>query len=259
MNRVNIMSMKADSRIVPAHELQSPKGVHALCSELSLAGHISLKNLSSAIQQAAPKPGALVYVHAKMLSIRINGLEPVIFTAIDASTHLKVAQGYLAETTAAAISFVEFAAQSFPFAISEIKTPDGAPFHEVQHPASHSGFSEMMNASGWSHSLMTNPMSDTLFSILKKMCFGGTYEGLHSLASSQDFQRELGQFLFFHNNYRSVPWFGGKTPLQRLRSFDSFSGVHAFGSCGESNLLPAAALGETAQSKRRKHHSLHSR
>jgi hypothetical protein len=39
---------------------------------------------------------------------------------------------------------------------------------------------------------------------------------------------DLQQFLFFHNNHRSLPTLEGKTPVDKLRSFDIYRNLKTF-------------------------------
>lgn len=203
-------------------------GLQALCAGLSHTGKIYLDKIAAAINEVAPDPGLLVYVTARKLSIPLNGLDPVLFSAIDATTHLQVAQAYLSLTTAAAWSFIEFAAKSLPFPIIQIRTPVQRPFARLAEPLSTRDFSGLIGRLGCVHSLITDPQGDALLSVTSRLRFGGIEEGSLVCASSLELQRELGQFLFFHNNYRSIPWLEGKTPLQKLKTFERYGSLHSF-------------------------------
>lgn len=205
-----------------------PVGFLSLCTELSHTAQLYLRKISLAIDEVAPRPGFLVYAQAKKLGVRLNGLDPIIFSAIDATTQLQVAQVYLAITTAAAVSFIDFVAQTFPFGISQIRTRDEKPFHNSSDGQSHRDFTAIMGQRGYVHSVIANPSQDALFSITSNSIFGGLCEGSIAHASEQELQRNVAHFLFFHNNYRSIPWLGGKTPLQKLKTFEGFAGIHSF-------------------------------
>ncbi len=207
---------------------QTPKSIQSLCTELSHAGQLYLERIRLAIDEAAPRPGILVYVSVKKLAIPLNGLDAVVFSAIDACTLLQVAQGYHSLTTAAAASFVEFVAESFPFPLSQIRTPAERPFYNSTSPPSHGDFSVLIGNQGYIHSPISDSSRDALYSTMSKLLFSGISEGSLVPASSHELQRELGRFLLFHNNYRSLPWLGGKTPLQKLRTFEGFSRFHLF-------------------------------
>ena len=206
----------------------SPVGMKSLTGDLRLAGKAQLGAVARAIEEAAPRPGLLVYVTTKKLAMPMNGLDAVIFSAIDANTHLQVAQLYHALTIGSAISFVEFAAESFPFPISQIRTTAERPFHNGGQQSTPRDFSVMIGRRGYIHSPAADCSRDALFSIASKLLYSVVSGECAMHASSNDLQRELAQFIFFHNNYRSLPWFKGKTPLQKLKAIEGFSHVHVF-------------------------------
>jgi hypothetical protein len=208
--------------------VQTPVRFDSLCREISHAGRKYLDALALAIEEAAPRPGCLVYVQAKKFVMQSDGLEPVIFSAIDVSTHLQVAQAYLAMTMAAAVDFFDFVVRSFPFGVSEIRTLTEVPFHNPARVHSHHDFTSTLARGGILHSIITNPSQDVLFSIVSKMSFDCVLEGSVAHESQGDLPRELARFLFFHNNFRSLPSLGGKTPLQKLRTFNEFAGIRFF-------------------------------
>jgi hypothetical protein len=213
---------------------QVPLELQDLCSELSHSGQLYLRRIARLIDVIAPKPGSLLYLRANRLAIRVNGLNPVIFSAVDATTHLQVAQVYLGLTTAAAVSFVDFVSQSFPFRISQIRTSDEVPFHYSDGNQSRRDFSAMVGERGLVTSIIPLRSEDALFSITSRLVFGAMAKGSIVLRSELGLQKELEHFLFFHNNYRPIPWLDGNTPLQKLKSFEGFAGVHTFSSNEES-------------------------
>jgi hypothetical protein len=79
---------------------------------------------------------------------------------------------------------------------------------------------------------LRSPADDVLFSLLTKLTFGGAPEQSFVPSSKDDLHAELARFLFFHNNYRSLPWLGGKTPLQKLNTYRRFAEVHSFDPIG---------------------------
>jgi hypothetical protein len=209
-----------------------PMRLESLCKELTHAGRVYLDGLTLAIEAGAPRPGSLVYVQTKKLSIRLNGVEPVIFSAVDLNTQLQVAQVYLAATSAAAVNFLDFVSQSFPFGISQIRSLAQAPFYISPGPDSGRDFTSIMRERGLFHSTFTRPSDEVLFSLVSQLTFGGICEGSLVCASKEGMLWELARFLFFHNNYRPLPWLGGMTPLQKLKAFEGFAGIHSFDPCG---------------------------
>lgn len=206
----------------------APLAFESLCMELSHAGRLHLEKIASLTDQIAPTPGRLVYLHTTKLAMRLSGLQPVIFSAIDANTQMQVAQANFALTSAAALSFVDFVSHIFPFPISEIRTQKETPFHNPNDHRPHRDFPTLVAEGGHVHSFVESQSSDALFSITSKMVFGGLSVGLAFPASADELQRDLNRFLFFHNNFRLVPWLEGKTPIQKLRTFARFEGMHSF-------------------------------
>lgn len=209
-------------------KLQAPLRLDRLCDELNRTAKLKLDQVSEAVAALAPRPGALVYIQTRRLAIRINGFDPVVFSAVDASTLLQIAQVYLTATTAAAVSFIEFASQCFPFRITTITTLDEKPFVCEDDVEPHRSFTAIIGQSGLTHTKVSTPLHDTLFHLASKLTFGGISEGFIAGADEGEVQRELSHFLFFHNNYRSVPWLGGRTPIQKLVCFEGFRKMDVF-------------------------------
>jgi hypothetical protein len=205
-----------------------PLRLEGLCDELNRTAQTQLEHIMSAIATLAPRPGVLVHVQAHRLAIRMNGFEPVIFSAIDASTLLQVAQVYLTTTTAAAVSFLDFASHSFPFKMNRIITRKEEPFVNSSGSESHRDFSALVKQMGIISTVIDASTHGTLFALTSKLTFGGISEGLIARSTEAEVQRELAHFLFFHNNYRSVPWLGGMTPVQKLASFEGIAHLDAF-------------------------------
>jgi hypothetical protein len=222
----------------------SPVAFESLCMELSHTGQVHLQKIAAVIDHVAPLPGRLVYLHTTKLAMRLNGLQPVIFSAVDANTQMQVAQANLTMTSAAALSFVDFVKRSFPFPIAEIRTQRATPFHNPRDHRPHRDFPTLIADQGHVHSFIESHSSDALFGITSKMVFGRLSEGLVSHASAHELQRDLTRFLFFHNNFRFVPWLHGKTPLQKLRMFAGFEGIHSYGSPEGFEGMPGPAVKE---------------
>ena len=196
--------------------------LEGLCRELTQTGDVHMHKMTSTLDETAPKPGNLVYLKAKNLSVKLNGLEPVVFSAVDACTFLQLAQIFLAPTTAAAASFLDYILGTFPFIVSQIRTRNQRPFYHSTGDRSYHEFSEIVADKGCSHSLITSISQDPLYGIADKLMFGGISEGSIVGSTEGELQRDLVHFLFYHNNFRSIPWLAGKTPLQKLATFEGF-------------------------------------
>ena len=222
--------MTADNRFLERQSAdgQIPVAVQSLCSELSRSGQLYVRQISAFIDELAPGPGSLVYVHANSLGIQLDGLEPAVFSAIDACTNLQVAQIHLASTVAGALSFVDFFVRRFPFAIRQIRTVRDSPFRGIAGKQDRHDFSAILAQRGILHTLIADKSRDALYSITSRLLFSKMTEGMNGPASEREHYRALTQFLLYHNNYRSIPWLDGNTPLQKLKSFDGYAPLHSF-------------------------------
>ena len=206
----------------------APLAFGNICMELHQAGRSCLEKVALLAGEVAPTPGRVIYLHTTTLGTRLSGLAPVIFSAVDATTHLQIGQAHFAMTSAAALSFADFVARSFPFPIVEFKTRKEAPFHNPENERPHRDFRALIGERGYLHSFVNTQSSDALFSITSKTVFGDSAASLAHFASTHELQRDLTRFVFFHNNFRSVPWLDGKTPVQKLRTFTGFKDTRTF-------------------------------
>ena len=214
---------------------QIPVAVQSLCSELSRTGQLYVRQISAFINEIAPGPGSLVYVHVNNLGVQLDGLEPAVFSAIDACTNLQVAQIHLASTVAGALSFVDFVVQCFPFSIRQIRTLPESPFRSIAGKQDRHDLSAILAQRGILHTFVADKSRDALYSITSRLLFSKMTEGMNGPASEREHYRALTQFLFYHNNYRSILWLDGNTPLQKLKSFDGYLALHSFCPLEESD------------------------
>jgi hypothetical protein len=197
-------------------------------SELGGGGLEQAAQRRSIVDLVAPTPGFLVYIESKRLSNQINEIEPMVFTAIDANTHLQVARLYLTASFASAIDFVEFVLSRFPFPILQIRTADEAPFYLSSSLPTRQRFSEFLQARMVHHSVMSRPLHDELYPHLSKFTFAKMAAGSLNKISSDDLMEGLTSYLLIHNNYRELPSLQGRTPLQKLHSFERFKQLYSF-------------------------------
>jgi hypothetical protein len=222
---------------IPTRKLaegQTPAAVQNLCSELSRTGQLYLRQISGLIDEIAPTPGSLIYVHANKLGVKIDGLEPVVFSAIDACTNLQVAQIHLASTVAATLSFVDLIVKCFPFSIQNMKTDRDFPIRSDEGRQARHDFRAMVAHQGIMHSFVAEGTGDALYALTSRLLFSKMTEGDMGGRSEHEHYRALTQFLMYHNNYRSIPWLDGNTPLQKLKSFEAYAFLHSFCLTGDS-------------------------
>lgn len=224
-------------------DVQNPVGLESLCGELNRTGQSQLERIMTLKDKLAPRPGSMILIDARKLAIELNGLGAVLFTAVDAATFLQVAQLYVTMTTAAAVSFVEYVSKSFPFPIQRVKSRDERPFQRAAGDQNHRDFTSLLDEKGYEHSPISTSAEASLYTVIAKTVFGGISEGSLIGSSEGNLQRELNHFLFFHNNYRSVPWLGGRTPLQKLVGFKEYNWMHSFDPSEKSDRSGFGAVG----------------
>jgi hypothetical protein len=205
----------------------------ALTTTLPLSERGQLR-LGQAIQRhsivdlVAPTPGFLVYIESTRLSSQVNEVEPLVFSAIDANTHLQIARLYLTASFASAIDFVEFALSRFPFPVLQIRTNDQAPFYVSSNLPTNQRFSGFLQAHMVHHSIMSRPLNDELYPNLSKFSFARMAAGSLNKISSDELMDGLSSYLLIHNNYRELPSLQGRTPLEKLHTFGRFKQLYSF-------------------------------
>ncbi len=199
-----------------------------LWSDLDQMDMEQMIRLATTVERMAPGPGFLVYVETSRLSCLLHKLEPVVFSAFDANTHLQIARIYLTNTLASALDFTEFILKRFPFPIAQIRTLAETPFYIRIKPPTQQRFSNHLAMRGVLHSLMTDRSWDQLFSMLSKFSFSSFSTGSPMSIPAEKLTSEFSNFLFYHNNRRMLSSLQGRTPLQKLRSFKGFDQLSSF-------------------------------
>jgi hypothetical protein len=197
-------------------------------SDLSQSDMTKMARLGSMLGRIAPKPGALVFLSSGRPSCKLNGTETVVFSAFDASTHLQIARVYFSETFASAVDFVDFIRRKFPFSISRIRTSMESPFLIDSGRPTGERFTSHLEAQGVVHSMIGDLSRDDLFSVFTQLSFVRVAGDSQQYSSNQDLMSEFITYLFYHNNYRTLPSLKGWTPVQKLNSFDGYEAVESF-------------------------------
>lgn len=195
--------------------------------------------LSLALDELAPVPGSLVYMELKRSSYRINEFEPCLFSAIDVCTHLQLARYYSMASVASAVDFLEFISVTFPFRTSEVRTTVDPSFTTSSMPQSFHRFTMVCVEKEILHSVSSAHRQDQVVQLLSGLTFGGIFEGNVDVHSETAVINELENFLFFHNNYRSLSSLYGNTPVQKLKSFFEYAEVSVFSPLDSSLVLVA--------------------
>lgn len=197
----------------------------SIWSLLHQAAMSRMVDLIKAINEIAPEPGTLVYVEAKRLSYNWDGWRPILFSAVDVCTHLQIARMYLTPTHASAIDFLQFLVHHYPFQLKEIRTNGDPVFINPFSTQSEHQFTAEAKKIGIFHTIALDPMNHPIMRVITKYVFGGAFEGSVEETSEEKVITGFVNFLFFHNNYRSLASLGGLTPLQKLNSFQGFENI----------------------------------
>jgi hypothetical protein len=195
---------------------------------LQSAGSIHLKEIKRDILERGPEPGKLVLVHALQISRPSSTFDSVILSAMDLHTHLQVGRMYFVSSLAATIDFLYFLEKAFPFPIEEIRTDDHYLFAPGGVSQQEHRFTLAAHQVGIRHSIRDiHDMS--VESLLRWYFFrDGRHEISETSIDEAALPDELDKFLYFHNNHRSLPTIGGKTPVERLRSHKAFREFETF-------------------------------
>lgn len=191
-------------------------------------GEAKMSRLASTLNRLAPKPGTLVYLDSSALPIRLGELQPTVFSAFDACTHIQVARIYLTDSFASAADFLEFARKKFPFVISRIRTGAKEPFWSDPLASPIQRFKSHLEAQGILHMVVADRSRDDFFSVFDHLTFVHQAGSSHRAPAIPDLVGELIAYLFFHNNNRAMASLKGKTPLEKLKLFSGFEGIVSF-------------------------------
>lgn len=211
--------------MIGQNEMPRPSN-RGLRNTVNNARYDTLKHIQSELHRIAPSPGALVLVNTQTIPRPHSTFDSLILSAMDACTHLQLARFYFVSSLAATIDFLEFAVNTFPFPITELRTDHTRLFssdtaRQVEHR-----FTLAAHRIGIRHSIR-DLQGDTVESNLRQYFFEaalnrGTQEDDEAILA------DVQKYLFFHNNHRSLPTLEGKTPVDKLRSFGTHRRMKTF-------------------------------
>jgi hypothetical protein len=204
--------------------------------ELEMIGTLRMNDLTEKIRLTAPLPGKLLYVTAKKLPFELDGMEPVMLSSLDVCTHLQIVRVYLTTSVASAAEFLDFVAERYPFPIDEVRTHPNWLFSDPAVVQARHRFTLYAARKRMNHTLLLDAADDPIFPIVKNFFFGGMFHRTILPFSQERLLGEVTNFLFFHNNHRSLPTLGGKTPIQVLQSFPEYQHIRLFDPYGSAYL-----------------------
>lgn len=194
---------------------------------LEIASNNHLRELLQSIEAAAAHPGALVYMTALKLPYQLGTMNPLLLSSLDLFTHLQIARIYMTQTVASAVDFLEFVKTAYPFPIKEVRTFPGWLFTDPNVLQQDHKFTLFARQQGITHSVLYEKTDDMIFWTLKNFFYEGQRQ-MDQPLSEDHLLSDLINFLFFHNNHRSLVTLDGKTPIQKLHSFEGYDRLSTF-------------------------------
>jgi len=191
-------------------------------------GEAKMARLASLLYRIAPKPGAVVYLDSVNLPIQVGGLQPVVFSAFDACTHIQIARIYLTNSFASAADFLDFTRRKLPFSISRIRTAAKEPFWVDPLVSPSQRFTSHLEAQGILHLVVTDRSQDDFFSVFDHLTFVHQAGSTNRSPAIPELVGELIAYLYFHNNNRTMASLKGTTPLEKLKLFPGYEEVLSF-------------------------------
>ena len=226
--------MASVSEPMTGHEGLAPR-VHdnrgtnqKLWSDLSRINSLDPARLAMILDHTAPRPGSVVYMESAKLPCLVDSREPILFTAIDANTHLQISRIYLSNSYTSAVDFLAFARLHFPFSMSRVRTCAVSPFYIEPNPEIAPRFSNHLEAQGLLHTVISDPARDEVTGLLSAFSYVHVAPHADALTSMQELMREFITYLYYHNNHLRLPSLKGRTPLEKLHSFDGYDELNSF-------------------------------
>jgi len=224
---MGLMNINNEFEARPDNDLSEGSGNKELWQTLSAAGNRRLLEFRKKLHAHAPVPGEIVLLNARKLPRASSSFDSVLLSAIDACTHLQLARIYFVSSLAATIDFVEFLVRAYPFHITEFRTYDNPLLAHERDDHEEHRFALAAHRCGIRHRAVIASEDDCL-PTLERYLFPEIEPAPIDNNGSEEQSAKLERFLFFHNNDRSLPTLGGKTPLEAIRHFPEFRRVASF-------------------------------
>jgi hypothetical protein len=219
-------SQRAEKKKQHPEHLNTENGIWNM---LQSAGMVQMAEMISAIHDIAPKPGSLVLIDVRMLPMKWDDWQPVLFSAADVCTHMQIARMYITPTLASAIEFLQFISGRYPFPMKEVRTSADSVFVNPGSLQSKHQFTTEAKRLGMFHSVVLDTAEDqTALRLISRHNYVESFEGSFTESSKDKVLNGLVNFLFFHNNHRALASLGGLTPLQKLNSFAGYEHIPWF-------------------------------
>ena len=175
-------------------------------------------------------PGDRVILTFKVITNEEGKRRLVQYSAIDECSRLRITKIYGRHSTLSALDFVQFALMHFPFLIRYIQTPLDNAFASVSKPRSRThAFTMNLRKLGIKHEVPSKKKLAVNRFRERINRFDETEPYLTKPFSSPDeLQQEAARYLFRYNNERPIPLIENLSPVEKLRTYQQFSGIVHF-------------------------------
>jgi len=188
---------------------------------------------AASLPSVEPRPGELVQIAVKDITMYINHYQYVQYTALDTCTRLRISKIYRRLSWRSAADFVKFVIEKFPFPIREIQTPGDGAFTNGNSSSDISAIlfepvPILAQKNNIKHTLLAD--GKTRQSLVDKLHQVDDEEFFkrNSHRKPEDLIRTAAEYVTLYNNHRKHEELNGLTPLQKLRSFSDFKNIVYF-------------------------------
>jgi transposase len=175
-------------------------------------------------------PGDRVIVTFKFVANEDRKQQFVQYSAIDECSRLRITKIYGRHSTLSALDFVQFSLMHFPFLIRYIQTPLDNVFASVSKPRSRThAFTMNLRKLGIKHEVPSKKKLavNRFMERIKRFDEVEPYT-TKPFSSPDELQQEAARYLYRYNNERPIPLIENMSPVEKLRTYQQFSGITTF-------------------------------
>jgi transposase len=175
-------------------------------------------------------PGDRVILTFKLITNQNGKQHFVQYSAIDECSRLRITKIYGRHSTLSALDFIQFGLLHFPFLIRYIQTPLDNAFASVSKPRSRThAFTMNLRKLGIKHEVPSKKKLAVNRFMERIKRFDEVEPYLTKPFSSLDeLQQEAARYLYRYNNERPIPLIENMSPVEKLRTYQQFSGITTF-------------------------------
>lgn len=179
------------------------------------------------------RPGDLVQIAVKDITMYINHSQNIQYTALDSCTRLRISKIYRKHSWRSSADFVKFIIEKFPFSIKEIQTPGDGIFTS-ENPTN--GISSvlfepvpiLLQKANVKQTVLTDGKLRHTPVVRIHELDDEEFFKRNSYLKPEDLVRVAAEFVTLYNNHRKHSDLNGLTPLQKLRTYSDFKNVVYF-------------------------------